>query len=116
MNTIKRYRNENATITDSIGMLERLKTQLEINMQKEKVRQLSGGKFLDMEGLSMYLKSAIEKANEDLENVGLAVTVAESAEIEMNSASASYGSIAESALEKDDHKYDDLEKEIGLMI
>ena len=109
---IKRYRQTVAQLNDKLSLLEKLSTQQDVQSTNAKIEQLTGGKFTDFEGLAMYLNEAVKESNEQLEEIGTAVSVAESEEIMMNSASGASAALSDAATVKDEHKYDALEQEL----
>jgi hypothetical protein len=63
----------------------------------------------------MYLNDAVKESNEQLEEIGTAVSIAESEEVMMSSASGASAALSDAgALGKDEHKYDSLMADIGM--
>lgn len=112
---IKRYRNAVATLQEQSLLIDKLGTQQDFEATNAKIKQMTGGRFADFEGLSMYLKESTAKANEELESVGTAGAVAESEEINMNTFTGANASVLDASAGKDENKYDALKKELGLL-
>lgn len=110
---IKRYRQAVAQLNDKLSLLEKLSTQQDVQSTNAKIEQLTGGKFTDFEGLSMYLNEAVKESNEQLEEIGMAVNIAEREEIRMNSEAAASAALSDAATVKDEHKYDALKQELA---
>ena len=114
---IKRFRQEQAQLNDKLALLDKLDAQQDLTATNQKIEQLTGGKFADFAGLAMFLNEAVKESNEQLEEIGTAVSVAESEEIMMNSASGISAVLSDAGtLGKDEHKYDALANEIGLTL
>jgi chromosome segregation ATPase len=112
---IKRFRQEQAQLNDKLALLDKLSAQQDLASTNAQIEQITGGKFADFAGLAMFLNDAVRESNEQLEEIGTAINVAESEEIMMNSASAAGAALSDAgALGKDEHKYDSLEADIGM--
>ena len=79
--------------------------------------KMTGGKFSDFQGLALFLNDSIKKSNEELEEIEMAVTVAESEQVIASSASATAAALADAGnITKDEDKYNALMQEIGMPI
>ena len=112
--TIKRLRNAIAQLDEQLTLMGRVEFQQDLEAMKGRIQQLTGGKYADIEGLSMYLKDSIAKENAELENLGVSNAVIDSEEINMNSYSGANSSVADMSNVKDEDKYAALERELGL--
>ena len=111
---IKRFNQQIAQLNDKLALLDKLSAQQDLASTNAKIEQLTGGKFADFAGLAMFLNDSVKESNEQLEEIGAAVAVSESEEIMMNSASGASAALADaSGLTKDEHKYDNLEREVS---
>ena len=118
MSKIKQYRQIKANLSDRLNLIEKLGTQQDIASMTNTISQITGGRLSDIEGISMFLKDSIARANESLENTGMAVAVSESEDINMGSVSATYAGLtdATNVSVKDDHKYDNLMMDLGMPV
>ena len=112
--TIKRLRNAIAQLDEQLTLMGKVEFQQDLESMKGRIQQLTGGKYADIEGLSMYLKDAIKKENEALEDLGVGNAVVDSEEITMNSYSGASAAFADATNVKDEDKYAALEAELGL--
>ena len=114
---IKRFRQAQAQLNDKLALLDKLSAQQDLSATDKQIEQLTGGKFTDFAGLAMFLNDSVKASNEELEEIGTAISVAESEEIIMNSQSATAAALSDAgALGKDEHKYDALKQDIGLTL
>ena len=88
--------------------------QQDLEAVKNRIQQLTGGRYADIEGLSMYLKEAAQKENEELERFGVANSVADSEEINTRTMTGNNSDYMDSVNVKDEDKYAALEAELGL--
>jgi hypothetical protein len=113
---IKRYRQVVSQLNDKMSLLDKLNTQQDLASTNLRIEQLTGGKFSDFEGLAMFLNDSVKQSNEQLEEIGTAVSVADSEEILMNSASGVSAALSDAATTKDEDKYNALMGELGMPI
>ena len=113
--TIKRTRQALATLQEQMSLMDRLSTQQDLDATNAKIQQMTGGRFADFEGLAMFLKDSVAKSNEQLEEIGTASMVADSEEINMNTFSGSSAVFSDTMGNKDEDRYADLERDLGLM-
>jgi chromosome segregation ATPase len=118
MSKIKQYRQIKANLSDRLNLLEKLGTQQDITSMTASISEITGGRLGDIEGIAMYLKDSIAQGNEALENIGMAVAVSESEDINMGSLSATYAGLTDNTnvSVKDDHKYDNLMMDLGMPV
>ncbi|MBQ8429641.1 MAG: hypothetical protein IJX30_06055 [Clostridia bacterium] len=117
INKIKRYRQATAQLSDKLSLLDKLDTQQDLTATNAKIAQLTNGKFADFQGLAMFLNDSIKQSNEELEEIGLAASVAEGEEIMMSSSSAASAVLSDTGtITKDEHKYDSIAQEIGMTL
>ena len=112
--TVKRLRNAIAQLDEQLTLMGKVEFQQDLESMKDRIQQLTGGRYADVEGLSMYLKDSIAKENSELENLGVSNAVIDSEEINMNSYSGANSSVADMSNEKDEDKYAALERELGV--
>ena len=113
--TIKRTRQALATLQEQMSLMDRLSTQQDLDATNAKIQQMTGGRFSDFEGLAMFLKDSVSRSNEQLEEIGTASMVADSEEINMNTFSGSSAVFSDTMGNKDEDRYADLERDLGLM-
>ncbi len=118
MNKIKRYRQIKANLSDRLSLMEKLGTQQDVSAMTDRIQEVTGGRFADIEGLAMYLKQSVADSNEELENIGIAVAVSESEEISFGSTSATYAGLTDATNVniKDENKYDSLKLDLGMPV
>lgn len=118
MNKIKRYRQIKSNLSDRLSLMEKLGTQQDVSAMADRIQEVTGGRFADIEGLAMYLKQSVADSNEELENIGLAVAVSESEEINIGSTSATYAGLSDASNIniKDENKYDSLKMDLGMLV
>ena len=112
--TIKRLRNAIAQLDEQLTLMGKVEFQQDLESMKSRIQQLTGGRYADIEGLSMYLKDAIKAENQALEDLGVGNAVVDSEEITMNSYSGASAAFADATNVKDEDKYAALEAELGL--
>ena len=110
--SIKRYRQAMAQLSDKLSLMEKLATQQDLTATNAQIEKLTNGKFTDFAGLSMFLNESVKESNAQLEEIGVAVNISEGEEISMNSASGASAAFADVSNVKDEHKYDELKKEL----
>ena len=114
---IKRLRQAEAQLNDKLSLIEKLETQQDLEATNAQIEKLTGGKFADFAGLAMYLNESVKQSNEQLEEIGTAVSVAESEDIMMNSATGASAALSDASTNsKDEDKYAALEQELGLAL
>ena len=117
INKIKRLRQAEAQLNDKLSLLDKLETQQDLAATNAQIEKLTGGKFADFAGLAMFLNEAVKESNEQLEEIGMAVNISESEEIQMNSATGASAVLSDAgATVKDEDKYAALEQELGLAL
>lgn len=112
--TIQVYQNQNAQLSEQLAMMGKVEVQQDLEAVKSRIQQLTGGRYADIEGLSMYLKEAAQKENEELERFGVANSVADSEEINTRTMTGNNSDYMDSVNVKDEDKYAALEAELGL--
>lgn len=112
---IKRYRQVVSQLNDKMSLLDKLSTQQDLAATNAKIEQLTDGKFSDFEGLAMFLNTSVRESNEQLEEIGMAIGVAESEEILMNSAAGASAALNDAGTTKDEEKYLAVEQELGMV-
>lgn len=112
---IKRYRQAAAQLNDKMSLLDKLSAQQDLSATNQRIEQLTNGQFSDFAGLAMFLNDSVKQSNEQLEEIGTAVSVAESEEIFMNSGSGASAALSDASVTKDEDKYAALEQELGMM-
>ncbi|MDE6666907.1 MAG: hypothetical protein K2K38_01000 [Clostridia bacterium] len=113
--SIRRYRNALSTLQEQLLLIDKLSTQQDLEATNMKINQMTGGRFADYQGLATYLKEAVAKSNEQLDEIGVAGAVADSEEINMNTFAGAAAAYTDMNEEKDEAKYESLEKDLGLI-
>ncbi|MBQ8358155.1 MAG: hypothetical protein IJX39_10195 [Clostridia bacterium] len=111
---IQRYRNRMAQLSERLQLLEKLELQEDMVMTDAQLNQRTGGKFSDFGAIATYLKEAIAKSNESLEEIGMANAVVDSEQVNTNSFSGSNPVYSEMTGTKDEDRYKALEMDLGL--
>jgi hypothetical protein len=112
--TIQVWQNQAAQLSEQIAMMSKVEVQQDLEAMKNRIQQISGGRYADIEGLSMYLKDASIKENEELERVAVANAVADSEEIATRTMTGNNSDYMDTLNVKDEDKYAALERELGL--
>lgn len=111
---IRRYRQALSELAEKMLLMDKFQTQKDLELTEAHLNQITGGQFQDFESIAMYLKEAVKKSNEQLEDIGAANAVADSEEINMNSYSGANAVYSDTAGGKDEDKYSALEADLGL--
>lgn len=112
-NSITRYRNIQNKIIEEKGLLERVMLTDEIEAVNNMINNAFGGQLKDLDSLANYVAESIQKNNEELLNAGGAVMVADGVQVDTNTLSSMNGEL--SSMEKDEDKYEELKREVGLL-
>ena len=112
--SIRRYRQGASVLQEQMRLMEKLSTQQDLEQTEKQIAQMTEGRFQDFEGLSMYLKNAVQESNEKLEEIGMAGMVADSEEVNMNTFSSLSSQAFDAPENKDEAKYDTLMKDLGI--
>ena len=110
---IKRTRSALAKLTEQRSLIEKLSVQQDIAQTNAQINSITNGKFANLDDLAMYLRSEIEKSNEELEEVGTYNVVVDDAEININRLSGNSEVQVEGEV-KDEERYAALEAELGM--
>ena len=112
-NSILRYRNLQSKIIEEKGLLERVMLTDEIESVNNMISNAFGGQLKDLDALANYVAESVQKNNEELMNVGGSVIIADGNEIDTNTLSSMNGDMT--TMEKDEEKYEELKREVGLI-
>ena len=110
---IERFANMNAQLSGKLNLLHKLNTEQDIASAGNKIAELSGGMFADLEGLSMFLADTIANGNVTLGAINNAGIVANSEQINTTSGAAMHTRYTDGSTAKDEDKYAYLEEDIG---
>lgn len=111
---IRRYRNALAELMEKAQLMDKLEIQKDLESTAANLKRLTGGQFEDFGSIAMYIKEGVQKANEQLEDIGTANAVADGEEINVNSFSGSSAVYTDRTDAKDEDKYSALEQDLGL--
>ncbi len=112
--SIKRRLQKRADLVNKSSLVDKIKDNSDLNVIDKKISELSNGTFSDLGSLAMDINKTIEEDNKALEESNIASTVASSVNIKTDAMTGmSLNNKFETEV-KDDDKFADLERELGL--
>lgn len=110
---VERLANQSAQISGKLNLLQKLDTEQDIAAAGNRISELSGGMFADLQGLSVFLAETIAQGNVQLGEINDAGLVAGSEGVNTTSGAAMHTRFTDGTAVKDENKYDYLESDVG---